>query len=93
MTEGRGISLSVRRSLPRGASRRSDLRPVNQVQGPAIRSFTREIFLPVGSSACGDSATDLAALAPRIPLPNCRQHLGAGRHVVRVPVGGAMQRR
>jgi hypothetical protein len=92
VTEG-GIYLSVQRSFPRGASWRSDMGSVNLVQGPAIRSFTRETFLPVGSSAGSERATDLAALAPRVSLPNCHQHVGAGRHVLRVPVGGAMQRR
>lgn len=93
MTEGRGIYLSVQRSFPRGASWRTDMRPVNLVQRPAIPSFTRETFLPVGSSAGGERATDLAALAPRVSSPNCHQHVGAGRHVLRVLVGGAMQRR
>ena len=93
MTEGRGIYLSVQRSFPRGAGWRIDMRPVNLVQRPAIRSFTRETFPPVGSSAGGERATDLAALAPRVSSPNCHQHVGAGRHVLRVLVGGAMQRR
>jgi len=48
VTEGRGIYLSVQRSFPRGASWRTDMRPVNLVQRPAIPSFTRETFLPVG---------------------------------------------
>ena len=93
MTEGRGIYLSVQRSFPRGASWHTDMRPVNPVQRPAIPSFTRETFLPVGSSAGGERATDLAALAPRLSSSNCHQRVGAGRHVLRVPVGGAMQRR
>jgi hypothetical protein len=93
VTGGRGIYLSAQRPFPRGARWRFNVRPVNLVQRPTIRSFTRETFLPVGSSAGCDCATDLGALALRIPLPNCYQHLGAGRHVVCVPVGGAMQRR
>jgi hypothetical protein len=93
VTEGRGIYLSVQRSFPRRARWRTDMRPVNLVQRPAIPSFTRETFLPVGSSAGGERATDLAALAPWVSSPNCHQHVGAGRHVLRVAVGGAMQRR
>lgn len=48
MTEGKGIYLSVQRSFPRGASWRTDMRPVNLVQRPAIRSFTRETFPRLG---------------------------------------------
>ena len=92
MTEGRGVYLSIQSSFPRGASWRTDMRPVNLVQRPAIPSFTRETFPPVGSSAGGEHPTDLAALAPQVSSPNCHQHIGAGRHVLHVPMGGAMQR-
>jgi hypothetical protein len=59
----------------------------------AIQSFTRETLRPTESSAGGECATDLDAPALRIPLPNCQQHLGAGRHAFRTPIGGDMQRR
>ena len=55
MTEGRRIFLSVQRPFPRGAGWRFDMRPVNLVQRPAIRCFTRETFLPVGSSVGGEA--------------------------------------
>ena len=93
MTEASGILLSVQRPFPQGAGCRFDKQSVNLVQISAIRSFTCETLLPVGSSAGGERATDLALLAPWVSLPNCHQHVGAGRHVRRVPVGGAMQRR
>jgi hypothetical protein len=93
VTEGSGIFLSVQRPFPRGASWHFNMRPVNLVQRPAIRSFTRETLLPVGSSVGGECVSRLDAPTPRMPLPNCHQHVGAGRHVIRVPVGGAMQRR
>ena len=62
MTQGSGILLSVQRSFQQGAGWRFNTRPVDLVQRPAIRSFTRETLLPVGTSTGDECATDVDAL-------------------------------
>ncbi len=93
MTKGAGILVPVQRPFPRGASGRIIMRPVNRGQRPPIQSFTRETFPRIGGSAGSERATDLVALVPWISSPNCRQHIGEGRHVLPTQTGGPMQRR
>jgi hypothetical protein len=52
--QGSRILLSIQRPFPQGAGWRFNMRPVNLAQRPAIRCFTRETFLPVGSSVGGE---------------------------------------
>jgi hypothetical protein len=80
-----------------GVSREAQVAFRHAVREPssngAIQSFTRETLRPTGSSGGGECATGLDAPALRIPLPNCQQHRGAGRHAFRTTIGGDMQRR
>ena len=91
MTRSRGTLLSTRPPLRRNAIRRFGTHLVNVVQASALRSFTRETSFLMRPSAGGECATELDAPPSWSLLPNCRQHLGVGRHPRRIPAGGAMQ--
>jgi hypothetical protein len=94
VAEGTESLLSDQGPFPRGASGRFTMRPVSLVQSPAILGFPRETFAAVGACSAGcKRASDLAVPAQRIPSRSCRRHPGASRQLLRVLVGGAMQRR
>ena len=93
MTDGSGILLSVQQRVPRDASSRFDMQSVNLVQMQPSGVSRVKLFSRLGRPTAASVRLTSTRPRCRFCLPNCHQHLGAGRHAVRTPIGGDMQRR